>query len=138
MVDDRNVRVDKASPSFAVEVLGLGDVPAAGDEFEVYLDEKVARAIADQRTMDQRQARLVQAMASRRVTLGTLSEKVKEGDLKELNIILKADVKALSKQFWAHLPSFHKEKFNSAFSSRLLVKLLKTTSVWRRQARQLY
>jgi translation initiation factor IF-2 len=92
MVDDRSVRVDKASPSFAVEVLGLGDVPAAGDEFEVYLDEKQARAIADQRTMDQRQARLVQAMASRRVTLGTLSEKVKEGDLKELNIILKADV----------------------------------------------
>jgi translation initiation factor IF-2 len=92
MVDDRGVRVDKASPSFAVEVLGLGDVPAAGDEFEVYLDEKLARAIADQRTMDQRQARLVQAMASRRVTLGTLSEKVKEGDLKELNIILKADV----------------------------------------------
>ena len=92
MVDDRGVRVDKASPSFAVEVLGLGDVPAAGDEFEVYLDEKQARAIADQRTMDQRQARLIQAMASRRVTLGTLSEKVKEGDLKELNIILKADV----------------------------------------------
>ena len=92
MVDDRSVRVDKASPSFAVEVLGLGDVPAAGDEFEVYLDEKLARAIADQRTMDQRQARLVQAMASRRVTLGTLSEKVKEGALKELNIILKADV----------------------------------------------
>jgi translation initiation factor IF-2 len=92
MVDDRNKRVDKASPSFAVEVLGLGDVPAAGDEFEVYLDEKQARAIADQRTMDQRQARLVQAMASRRVTLGTLSEKVKEGELKELNIILKADV----------------------------------------------
>ncbi|MBD2186977.1 translation initiation factor IF-2 [Pseudanabaena mucicola] len=92
MVDDRGARVDKASPSFAVEVLGLGDVPAAGDEFEVYLDEKQARAIADQRTMDQRQARLIQAMASRRVTLGTLSEKVKEGDLKELNIILKADV----------------------------------------------
>jgi len=92
MVDDRGARVDKASPSFAVEVLGLGDVPAAGDEFEVYLDEKVARAIADQRTMDQRQARLIQAMASRRVTLGTLSEKGKEGALKELNIILKADV----------------------------------------------
>ncbi len=92
MVDDRGARVNQASPSFAVEVLGLGDVPAAGDEFEVYLDEKLARAIADQRTMDQRQARLIQAMASRRVTLGTLSEKVKEGDLKELNIILKADV----------------------------------------------
>ncbi|PZO41518.1 MAG: translation initiation factor IF-2 [Pseudanabaena frigida] len=92
MVDDRGARVGQASPSFAVEVLGLGDVPAAGDEFEVYLDEKLARAIADQRTMDQRQTRLVQAMASRRVTLGTLSEKVKEGDLKELNIILKADV----------------------------------------------
>lgn len=92
MIDDRGNRVDIASPSFAVEVLGLGDVPSAGDEFEVYADEKEARAIADSRSDQQRQSRLQQAMASRRVTLSSLSAQAQEGDLKELNIILKADV----------------------------------------------
>ncbi|MEI6429086.1 MAG: translation initiation factor IF-2 [Pseudanabaena sp. ELA607] len=91
MVDDRGNRVEAGSPSFAVEVLGLSDVPAAGDEFEVYLDEKQARAIADERSIEQRHTRLL-AMGSRRVTLGTLSAKAQEGELKELNIILKADM----------------------------------------------
>ncbi|MBF2073650.1 MAG: translation initiation factor IF-2 [Synechococcales cyanobacterium C42_A2020_086] len=92
MVDDRGQRVEEASPSFAVEVLGLSDVPAAGDEFEVYRDEKEARAIAASRTDQQRQSRLQQAMASRRVSLNTLSAQAQEGELKELNLILKADV----------------------------------------------
>lgn len=92
MVDDRGKRVDAAGPSFAVEVLGLSDVPAAGDEFEVYLDEKEARSIASSRIDQQRQSRLQQAMASRRVSLNTLSAQAQEGDLKELNLILKADV----------------------------------------------
>lgn len=92
MVDDRGHRVDAAAPSSAVEVLGLNDVPAAGDEFEVYKDEKEARNIADQRAEQQRQSRLQQSMASRRVTLSTLSAQAQEGELKELNLILKADV----------------------------------------------
>lgn len=92
MVDDRGDRVKEATPSFAVEVLGLSDVPAAGDEFDVYRDEKEARAIADRRADEQRQSRLQQAMASRRVSLNTLSSQAQEGDLKELNIVLKADV----------------------------------------------
>ncbi|MEB3358482.1 MAG: translation initiation factor IF-2 [Synechococcales bacterium] len=92
MIDDRSRRVSEASPSFAVEVLGLGDVPAAGDEFEVFLDEKEARSIADSRMEQQRQTRLQQTMASRRVSLSSLSAQAQEGDLKELNIILKADV----------------------------------------------
>ncbi|HEY9880660.1 MAG TPA: translation initiation factor IF-2 [Leptolyngbyaceae cyanobacterium] len=92
MIDDRGKRVDAAGPSFAVEVLGLSDVPAAGDEFEVYADEKVARSVADSRASEQRQSRLQQAMASRRVTLNTLSVQAQEGDLKELNLLLKADV----------------------------------------------
>jgi len=92
MIDDRGKRVDSASPSFAVEVLGLSDVPAAGDEFEVFLDEKEARSVASSRTDQQRQSRLQQAMASRRVSLNTLSAQAQEGDLKELNLILKADV----------------------------------------------
>jgi translation initiation factor IF-2 len=92
MIDDRGQRVNVASPSFAVEVLGLGDVPAAGDEFEVFTDEKEARAIADERASQQRLSRLQQAMSSRRVSLNALSEQAREGDLKELNLILKADV----------------------------------------------
>jgi translation initiation factor IF-2 len=92
MVDDRNRRVKIASPSFAVEVLGLNEVPAAGDEFEVYEDEKSARAVADVRADVQRQSRLMAAMSSRRVSLNTLSSKAQEGQLKELNIVMKADV----------------------------------------------
>jgi translation initiation factor IF-2 len=92
MVDDRGDRVDVASPSFAVEVLGLSDVPAAGDDFEVYTDEKEARSTASNRTDQQRQSRLQQAMASRRVSLNTLSAQAQEGELKELNLILKSDV----------------------------------------------
>ncbi len=92
MIDDRGDRVKVASPSFAVEVLGLSDVPAAGDEFDVFSDEKMARSVADSRADDQRLSRLQQAMASRRVTLSSLSAKAQEGDLKELALILKADV----------------------------------------------
>jgi translation initiation factor IF-2 len=88
MVDDRSQRVDIASPSFAVEVLGLSDVPAAGDEFEVFLNEKEARNVAAERAEKQRQSRLLQG----RVTLTTLSAQAQEGELKELNLILKGDV----------------------------------------------
>ncbi|TAE56878.1 MAG: translation initiation factor IF-2 [Nostocales cyanobacterium] len=88
MVDDRGKRVDLATPSCAVEVLGLSDVPAAGDEFQVFENEKEARAIASERADQQRQSRLLQG----RVTLTTLSAQAQEGELKELNLILKADV----------------------------------------------
>lgn len=92
MTDDRGNRVEEARPSFAVEILGLGDVPAAGDEFEVFETEKEARSIAAVRVDEKRESRLQQAMASRRVTLNSLSAQAKEGQLKELNLILKADV----------------------------------------------
>jgi translation initiation factor IF-2 len=92
MIDDRGDKVEAATPSFAVEVLGLNEVPAAGDEFDVYDSEKEARAIAESRQDNQRQSRLQQAMSSRRVSLSSLSQKAQEGELKELNLILKADV----------------------------------------------
>ncbi len=92
MVDDRGNRVKVAGPSSAVEVLGLGEVPIPGDEFEVFTDEKQARALADERAQAQRQSRLQQTMASRRVTLGSVSAQVQEGELKELPLLLKADV----------------------------------------------
>ncbi|MEA5503716.1 translation initiation factor IF-2 [Halotia wernerae UHCC 0503] len=88
MVDDRGKRVEVASPSFAVEVLGLSDVPAAGDDFEVFFNEKEARTLAGDRADKQRISRLLQG----RVTLTTLSAQAQEGELKELNLILKGDV----------------------------------------------
>ncbi|HAX78741.1 MAG TPA: translation initiation factor IF-2, partial [Cyanobacteria bacterium UBA11372] len=87
MIDDRGKRVDAATPSFAVEVLGLSDVPAAGDEFEVFSDSGEARALAESRAEQQRQTRL-----RRGVSLTTLSAQAQEGELKELNLVLKADV----------------------------------------------
>ncbi len=92
MVDDQGATVDQAAPSFAVEILGLSSVPAAGDEFEVFTDEKQARAVASDRANEKRNARLQQAMSSRRVTLSSLSAQAQEGDLKELNLLIKSDV----------------------------------------------
>ncbi len=92
MIDDRGNKVEAATPSFAVEVLGLNGVPAAGDEFDVFANEKEARAISEQRTESNRQTRLQQQMSSRKVTLSSLSAQAQEGELKELNLILKADV----------------------------------------------
>jgi translation initiation factor IF-2 len=92
MIDDRGDKVEAASPSFAVEVLGLNEVPAAGDEFDVYKNEKEAKAIAESRAEALRDTRLQQALSSRRVTLSTLSAQAQQGDLKELNLIIKADV----------------------------------------------
>jgi len=92
MIDDRGDRVSEAAPSFAVEVLGLNDVPAAGEDFEVFTDEKDARSVADSRADAQRQSRLQQTLASRRVSLNTLSSQAQEGELKELNLLIKADV----------------------------------------------
>jgi len=92
MVDDASVRLKEAGPSCAVEALGFSEVPTAGDEFEVYPDEKSARAVVGDRASDARATRLAQQMASRRVSLTAMSGQANDGDLKELNLILKADV----------------------------------------------
>ncbi len=92
MVDENGSRIKEAGPSYPVEALGFSEVPTAGDEFEVYPDEKAARAVVGERANDARAARLAQQMASRRVSLSSMSGQASEGELKELNIILKADV----------------------------------------------
>jgi len=88
MVDDRGDRVENATPSFAVEVLGLRDVPAAGDEFEVFENEKEASALATQRAETKRETRLIKG----RISLSEFSARAQQGELKELNLILKGDV----------------------------------------------
>ncbi len=92
MVDEHGNRIKEAAPSFPVEALGFSEVPTAGDEFEVYADEKSARLVVGERATDARATKLAQQMASRRVSLSSLSNQANEGELKELNLILKADV----------------------------------------------
>ena len=92
MVDENGNRIKEAGPSMPVEALGFSEVPTAGDEFEVYPDEKTARAIVGDRATDARATKLAQQMATRRVSLSSLSTQANDGELKELNLILKADV----------------------------------------------
>ena len=89
MIDEGGRGVEVATPSTAVAILGLSDVPAAGDEFSVFQQEKAARAIADTRVKQQRQAHLIQ----KSISLATFSAQAQQGELKELNLILKADVR---------------------------------------------
>lgn len=89
MVNDKGRRVKEAGPSTPVEITGLTEVPHAGDPFMVFEDERKARAIAESRTSKQRQADFG---ANSRVSLEDLFSKIKEGDLKELNVIIKGDV----------------------------------------------
>lgn len=91
MVNDRGRRVKIATPSLAVKISGLSDVPAAGDEFSVFGNEKEARAIADTRVKQKRLARLTQGG----ISLTALSAQAQQGELKELNLILKADVRGM-------------------------------------------
>ena len=89
MVNDKGRRVKEAGPSTPVEITGLTEVPHAGDQFMVFEDERKARAIAESRTSKQRQADFG---ANTLVSLDDLFNKIKEGELKELNVIIKGDV----------------------------------------------
>lgn len=89
MVDDKGRRVKKAGPSMPVEVQGLTDVPPAGEVFNVVNDEKLARSITDAR-VDEKKAEEVKQKS--KISLEDLFDKIKEGEVKDLNIIIKADV----------------------------------------------
>jgi translation initiation factor IF-2 len=91
MFDDRGKAIKKADPSTPVEVLGLQGVPEAGDQFQV-ADEARARHIVEYRQSKQREASLAKSAASGRLTLDQLHEQLKAGEVKELPIIVKADV----------------------------------------------
>ena len=89
MLDDHGRRVRRAGPSAPVEIMGLIDVPQAGDAFMVFEDEKAARQLAEQRHA----ARRIESLSENRpVKLTELYDQVKEGKTAELRIILKADV----------------------------------------------
>jgi translation initiation factor IF-2 len=89
MIDDRGRKVDSAPPSFPVEILGLQGVPQAGDSFVAVADESKARQVAEYRQSKQRETELVK---SSKVSLEELYDQIKTGDVKELRVVLKADV----------------------------------------------
>jgi translation initiation factor IF-2 len=89
MFDDKGKKIKKATPSTPVEVLGLSDVPEAGDVLVALQDEKKARMIVEKRKEKHREDKIKQ---KQKVSLDELFNQIKEGNIKELNIILKADL----------------------------------------------
>lgn len=89
MFDDKGKKIKSAGPSIPVEVLGLSEVPAAGDKFNVTKDEKTARDMAEKRKEKQRAEYL---QSTHKVSLEDLYSQIQEGKVKELDIIIKADV----------------------------------------------
>src|SRR5438128_3839273 len=89
MNDDRGHKVEAAPPSFPIEILGLQGVPQAGDSFVAVADEAKARQVAEFRHTKQRETELVK---SSKVSLEELYSQIKAGDVKELSVVLKADV----------------------------------------------
>ena len=113
MHDDRGHRVKEAGPAKPVEVLGLPEVPKAGDRFLVIRDEKAAKQIADQRR-DQAEQRAA-APHPKRITLIELHQQIAEGKLKELRLILKADVQGSLEAITQSLQKLDTEKEEVAF-----------------------
>ncbi|MBQ7497734.1 MAG: translation initiation factor IF-2 [Selenomonas sp.] len=103
MVNDRGDNVKKAGPSVPVEILGLNDVPSAGDILAV-LEEKQARSIAEARVERQR-TKLIKA---KKVSLDDLFQQIQEGEIKDLNIVVKADVQGSVEALNSSLLSLNK------------------------------
>ncbi|MGE6258792.1 translation initiation factor IF-2 [Heyndrickxia sporothermodurans] len=109
MVNDLGRRVKEAGPSTPVEITGLNDVPQAGDRFVVFDDEKTARQVGEVRAQ---QAVLAQRNETARVSLDTLFEQMKQGEMKDINIIIKADVQGSVEALAASLQKIDVEGVN--------------------------
>lgn len=100
MVNDHGRRVKHALPSAPVEITGLNEAPQAGDRFVVFKDEKTARAAGEQRAKN---AQIEQRNARQHITLDNLFASLKEGELKDVNVIIKADVQGSAEALSASL-----------------------------------
>ncbi|MBR6398892.1 MAG: translation initiation factor IF-2, partial [Lachnospiraceae bacterium] len=90
MTNDRGERITEAGPSVPVEIAGMSDVPPAGDIFNAVADERMARELAEERLEQQKAA--ASAGSAKKVSLEDLFARIQEGELKDFNIIVKADV----------------------------------------------
>ena len=89
MTDDKGRKVSEAGPSVPVEITGLAEVPTGGDQFDCVSDEKLARELVEQRKQHNKEE---QFKSFQKVTLDTLFDSINVGELKDLNVIVKADV----------------------------------------------
>ena len=107
MTNDKGRTVKAAGPSVPVEITGLAEVPAPGDEFNAVTDERMARELVEQRKQAQKDAA---ANAMQKVTLDNLFAKMQEGEMKELALIVKADVQGSAEAVKASLEKISNEE----------------------------
>ena len=109
MFNDRGQTIREASPATPVEVLGLQGVPEAGDQFQV-ADEAKARHIVEYRQAKQREASLAKTASSGRLTLDQLHEQLRAGEVKELPVVIKADVQGSVEVLSEMLPNISNDQ----------------------------
>ena len=107
MTNDKGRTVKAAGPSVPVEITGLAEVPTPGDEFNVVTDERMARELVEQRKQAQKDA---QAKLMQKVTLDNLFARMQEGEMKELPLIVKADVQGSAEAVKASLEKLTNEE----------------------------
>ena len=107
MTNDKGRTVKTAGPSIPVEITGLAEVPAPGDEFNAVIDERMARELVEQRKQAAKDAA---ANAMQKVTLDNLFAKMQEGEMKELALIVKADVQGSAEAVKASLEKISNEE----------------------------
>ena len=107
MTNDKGRTVKTAGPSIPVEITGLAEVPAPGDEFNAVTDERMARELVEQRKQAQKDAA---ANAMSKVTLDNLFARMQEGEMKTLNLIVKADVQGSAEAVKASLEKISNEE----------------------------
>ena len=107
MTNDKGRTVKTAGPSIPVEITGLGETPAPGDEFNAVTDERMARELVEQRKQAQKDAA---AKLQQKVTLDNLFSRMQEGEMKNLNLIVKADVQGSAEAVNASLEKISNEE----------------------------
>ena len=100
MINDKGVRITEAGPSVPVEISGMSEVPSAGDTFNAVADERMARELVEERKTQQKNAAFG---ASKKVSLEDLFSQIQAGEMKTLNIIVKADVQGSAEAVKASL-----------------------------------
>ena len=108
MTNDKGQKVTEAGPSVPVEIIGMGEVPGAGDDFHAVADERMARELAEQRKHEQKAA--AAGPVNQKVSLEDLFSQIKQGEMKELAIIVKADVQGSAEAVKASLEKISNEE----------------------------
>lgn len=107
MINDKGVRITEAGPSVPVEISGMSEVPSAGDTFNAVADERMARELVEERKIQQKNAAFG---ANKKVSLEDLFSQIQAGEMKTLNIIVKADVQGSAEAVKASLEKITNEE----------------------------